>query len=312
MGIFAFLKPAKDRHLPISYRDFSPLLLTAALLFGAIASGFAQGQGRQDFSKVEIKDTPVAGQVHLLEGSGGNIGVLTGADGILIVDDEFLPLAEKIDAALSKLNSGKLEYVINTHIHGDHIGGNAYFGKKAKIVASENLRVRLAAQTNAVPEALPVVTFTHDTSIYFDGEQVRIIAFGPGHTDGDAAVYFSKSKVLHLGDQYVNGRFPFVDVANGGDVQGYLKNLDSVIAWLPSDAKIIPGHGPVGTVDDLKQFRGFIVESITVVQKDIAAGKTLDQVKTDADFLDKYKEWRNGGRWLEAVYKSLTAKGGAQ
>ena len=276
----------------------------------AVALAPAQ-QGRQDFSAVEIKDTPVAEQVHLFEGAGGNIGVLAGSDGILIVDDEFLPLAEKIDAALSKLNSGKLEYVLNTHIHGDHIGGNAYFGKKAKIIASEHLRSRLAAQTNVAPEALPTITFTHDTSLYFDGEQIRIIAFGPGHTDGDAAVYFAKSKVLHLGDQYVNGRFPFVDVANGGDVQGYLRNIDSVLAWLPADARIIPGHGSVGSVEDLKQFRNFVAESISVVQKDIAAGKTPDQVKTNSDFLGKYKQWRNGGRWLEAVYKSLTAKGSA-
>jgi len=267
----------------------------------------ASAQPRQDFSKVEIKEIPIAGNVYLLEGSGGNIGVSAGPDGLLTVDDEFLPLAEKIDAALGKLSDRPLQYVINTHIHGDHIGGNAYFGKKAKIIASANLRSRLAAQTNVAPSALPVITFTHDSSLYFNGDEIKIIAFGPGHTDGDAAIYFTGSKVLHLGDQFVNGRFPYVDVANGGDVKGYLNNLDAVLAWVPVDTKIIPGHGTVSSVTDLKQFRDFVAESIDVVQKDIKAGKTLDQAKANAESLEKYKQWRNGGRWLEAVYRSLNA-----
>jgi len=279
----------------------------AACLLAITFTANAQ-QGRQDFSKVEIKDTAVAGNVHLLEGAGGNIGASAGPDGILIVDDEFLPLAEKIDAALGKLSDKPLQYVINTHIHGDHTGGNPYFGKKAKIIASANLRARLAAQTNAVPSALPVITFSHDTSLYFNGEEIKIIAFGPGHTDGDAAVYFTGSKVLHLGDQFVNGRFPYVDVANGGDIKGYLNNIDSILAWVPADTKIIPGHGVVSSVEDLKKFRDFVAESIAVVQKDIAAGQPLDQIKADPDYLAKYKQWRNGGRWLEAVYKSLNAK----
>jgi len=286
-------------------------LATALLLSVAFAaSAQQQGQGRPDLSKIEIKDTPVAGNIHLLEGSGGNSSVSAGPDGTLIVDDEFLPLAEKIDAALGKLSDKPVQYVINTHIHGDHIGGNPYFGKKARIIASANLRTRLAAQTNTAPAALPVITFTHDTTLYFNGEEIKIIAFGPGHTDGDAAVYFTGSKVLSLGDQFVTGRFPYVDVGNGGDIKGFLKNIDDVLAWVPADTKIIPGHGVVSTVDDLKKFRAFVAESISVVQQDIASGKTLDQVKANQEFLDKYPEWRNGGRWLEAVYKSLPAKQG--
>jgi glyoxylase-like metal-dependent hydrolase (beta-lactamase superfamily II) len=279
--------------------------LAAIFLAGLTCTTLGQQQ-HPDYSKVEIKETPFSGHIHVLFGAGGNIGVSAGPDGLLIVDDEFLPLAKKINAALGKLSDQPLQYVINTHIHGDHTGGNPYFGKKAKIIASANLRARLAAQTNTVPAALPVITITHDTSLFFNGEEVRLIAFGPGHTDTDVAVYFTNEKVLHLGDQYVNGRFPYVDVGNGGNVKGYLQNLDAVLAWLPADAKIIPGHGEVASIDDLKQFRAFVAESIAVVQKDIADGKTLDQVKTDPEFLDKYKQWRNGGRWLEAVYKSLS------
>jgi cyclase len=281
-----------------------PRLASVLLLACAFT---ASGQGRMDYSKVEIKETPVAGNIHILQGAGGNIGVSAGPDGLLIVDDEFLPLAEKIDAALGKLSDLPLQYVVNTHIHGDHVGGNRYFGRKARIIATANLRTRLAAQTNSVPEALPVITFTHDTSLYFNGEEVRLIAFGPGHTDTDAAVYFTGEKVIHLGDQYVNGRFPWVDVANGGNVKGCLQNLDSVLAWLPEDARVIPGHGEVSSVADLRKFREFVAESISVVQHDLDAGKTLDQAKTNPEFLEKYKQWRNGGRWLEAVYKSLSA-----
>lgn len=293
--------------MPINPLSHTFARTLATVLVAGLAFTTLGQQQHQDYSKVEIKETPISGNIHVLLGAGGNIGVSAGPDGILIVDDEFLPLAEKIDAALGKLSDKPLQYVINTHIHGDHVGGNPYFGKKAKIIASANLRARLAAQTNTVPEALPVITITHDTSLYFNGEEVRLIAFGPGHTDTDTAVYFTNEKVLHLGDQYVNGRFPYVDVGNGGNVKGYLQNLDAVLAWLPADAKIIPGHGQVGSVDDLKQFRAFVAESIAVVQKDIADGKTLDQAKTDPDFLEKYKQWRNGGRWLEAVYKSLSA-----
>jgi len=281
-------------------------LLIVAL--GAVALTVSAQNQRQDFSKVEIKITPIAGNIHLLEGSGGNVTVSSGADGTLIVDTQFLPLAEKIDAALTALNPKPLQYVINTHVHGDHVGGNPYFGKKARIIATANLRQRLAAKTNAVPAELPVITFEQGLSLQFNGEEVRILAFQPGHTDGDAVVYFTKSKVLSFGDQFVNGRFPFVDIANGGNVKGYLKNIDSILAWLPADAKIVPGHGKLSSVADLKAERDFVAESIAVVEKDIAAGKTVDQIKANPEFLEKYKEWNNGGRWLEAVFKSLNAK----
>ncbi|HRI11939.1 MAG TPA: MBL fold metallo-hydrolase [Verrucomicrobiota bacterium] len=265
----------------------------------------------QDLSKVEITATPVAGNIQLLEGSGGNIGVSVGPDGLLIVDTQFLPLADKINAALKRLSPLPLQYVINTHIHGDHTGGNAYFGKQAHIIAHTNLRKRLAAKDGVKPEELPVITHEHGFSLFFNGEEIRILGFGPGHTDGDTAVYFTQSNVLQLGDQFVNGRFPYVDVVNGGDVRGLIKNLDSILAWLPADAKVIPGHGKVSTVADLRNFRETIAETVAYVEKGIAAGQTSEQIKADAP-LDKYKAWGAGPqaapRWFDAVYNSLGKK----
>lgn len=272
------------------------------------ASLNAQQGGQRDYSKVEITTTHIAGNVHVLEGAGGNIGVSSGPDGLLIVDDQFLPLAQKIEAALGALNTNRLQYVVNTHVHPDHTGGNAYFGRSARIIAHENLQKRLAAKTNAVPSEIPVITHAHGISLEFNGETVRILGFGPGHTDGDSAVYFTKAKVLHLGDQFVNGRFPYVDVVNGGDVKGLVRNLDSLLAWLPSDARIIPGHGKVTGVEDLKRFRDTIAETVSFVEKGIADGKSSEEIKAAAP-LEKYREWsagaQNAPRWFDAVYNSL-------
>ena len=289
-------------------------LLSGVAALGLLAAAFsihAQNRPQQDFSKVQITETPVAGSVHLMEGSGGNIGVSSGPDGLLIVDDQFLPLAAKIDDALTKLNTNGLRYVINTHVHGDHTGGNAHFGQRATILAHANLRKRLAAKTNAVPADLPVITYETGLTLYFNGEEVRLIGFGPGHTDGDTAVYFSQSKVLHLGDQFVNGRFPYVDVVNGGDVKGLIRNLDSILVWLPADTKIIPGHGKVSSVADLKRFRDTVAETVEFVEKGIAEGKTVEQIKDSAP-LERYRSWsagaQNAPRWFAAVYNSLTRK----
>lgn len=307
------MKPSRSQsHVPHACLRVGGLLALLTLVsLPAIAQQALPNRQPQDFSKVEITETPIAGSVHLLEGSGGNIGVSAGPDGLLIVDDQFLPLAEKIDAALAKLGTNGLQYVINTHIHGDHTGGNAYFGKKARIIAHANLRKRLAAKEGVKPEELPVITHEHGLTLYFNGEEIRVLGFGPGHTDGDSAVYFTKANVLQLGDQFVNGRFPFVDVVNGGDVKGLVKNLDSILVWLPADAKVIPGHGKVSTVADLRNFRDTVAETVGYVEKGIAAGQTSEQIKAAAP-LEKYKAWGAGPqaapRWFDAVYNSLTKK----
>ena len=275
-----------------------------------LATANAPAQPR-DFSKVEIKATAVAGNIHMLEGSGGNIGVSTGPDGVLIVDDQFAPLAEKIAAAIEKLDSGPIKFVLNTHWHGDHTGGNGYFGKKASIVAHANVRKRLADKSDTPKEALPVVTFGDSASVHFNGEEIRLIHLGPGHTDGDSIIHFTKSGVVHMGDLFFNERFPFVDLGSGGDVAGLLKNIEAALEKIPADAKIIPGHGALGTRADLEKYRDMLVETTGLVKKAIADGKSLADVKA-AGLPEKYKTWGSGfinaSRWLEISYNSLSKK----
>ncbi|HVG29307.1 MAG TPA: MBL fold metallo-hydrolase [Pyrinomonadaceae bacterium] len=292
--------------------------LAAACL--ALAAG---ARAQQDFSKVQMKATRAGGNVYMLEGAGGNIGVSVGSDGVLIVDDQFAPLAEKIRAAVKELNPGALRFVLNTHFHGDHTGANAAFGKESTIIAHDNVRKRLAAEQTVlggkVPaspkEALPVITYAQSVSIHFNDEEIRVIHFPHGHTDGDSVIFFTRSNVVHMGDDFFAGRFPFVDIGNGGDVLGLTKNVGDIIAQVPADVKLIPGHGPLSALDDLKSYHRMLLATTDIVRKQIAAGKTLEQIKA-AGLPDEWKAWGSGfintERWLETVHRSLTNQKGAQ
>lgn len=275
----------------------------------------------QDFSKVEIKAQKVAGNIYMLEGAGGNIGVSVGPDGILIVDDQFAPLADKIKAALKTLGEGKLKFVLNTHWHGDHSGGNAAFSPDAPVIAHDNVRKRMSTEqkselwkrtTPASPkEALPVITFGHSLSVHFNGEEIKVIHFPKGHTDGDSVIFFPTSNVIHMGDDFFAGRFPFVDLESGGSVEGLTKNIGDILGKLPADVKIIPGHGPVSTLADLKSYHRMLVETTDIVRKKIAAGKTMEQIKTEG-LAEEWTTWGSGfiktDLWLETIYRSLSAK----
>jgi glyoxylase-like metal-dependent hydrolase (beta-lactamase superfamily II) len=293
------------------------ILLSALLLLPGLA--FAQSQ---DFSKVQVKSQPVAGNVHMLEGAGGNIGVSVGPDGILIVDDQFAPLVPKIRAALGKLTKGKdktPEYVLNTHWHFDHTGGNADFGREGTIVAHTHVRTRLMNGQELVgmkippapKEALPVITYTQGMSLFFNGEEVQLTHLPSGHTDGDTLVYFTHSNVLHMGDQFTRDFFPFIDMESGGSLDGYMRNVERVLHTLPAGAKIIPGHGALATREDLERFSTMLRESVELVKGRIAAGKTLDQVKAEG-MPEKYKDWGSAfikqEQWLTMVHRSLTGK----
>jgi glyoxylase-like metal-dependent hydrolase (beta-lactamase superfamily II) len=296
------------------------LKTTLAICVLAIA-GTAPAQAQRDFSKVEIKTTKLAGSVSMLEGAGGNIGVSAGPDGILIVDDQFAPLSDKIRAALEKLGpGGRVRIVLNTHWHGDHTGGNAAFGRDGTIVAQENVRARLATGQKRddeviepVPrEALPIVTFADAVSVHFNGEEIRVVHYPRGHTDGDSVVFFTGSNVIHMGDLFFHTHgFPFVDLDSGGDVAGYAKDVEQVLSRIPPGAKIIPGHGGLATVDDLRTFHRMLVSSIDTVRAGIAKGWTLEQIKK-AGLPDEWKDWGAGflstDTWIEVVHRSLTQK----
>lgn len=293
----------------------SPVLAAALAL--AIAPAHAQGN---DFKDVTIKPSKAAGNVWVLQGAGGNIGVSAGADGLLIVDDQFAPLADKIRAALKGISpDGKLGFVINTHWHGDHTGGNAIFGKEATIIAQENVRKRLSTKqelpgrtTEAAPkEAWPIITFQDGVSVWFNGEEIQVVHVPKGHTDGDAIVFFKTSNVVHMGDQFFNGTFPFIDTASGGTVAGYIKNIADTIPKIPAGAVVIPGHGPVGNVDDLKKFLAVLTRSVDIVKAEVAKGMSLEEAKK-AGLPDEFKAYATDfvtiDRWVEMVYASLTGK----
>ncbi|NOT01853.1 MAG: MBL fold metallo-hydrolase [Phycisphaerales bacterium] len=284
-----------------------------ALLMFLSASALVRAQ---DLTDVKIVKHHVAGNIHMLEGRGGNIGVSVGNDGLLIIDDQFAPLAGRIRAALRELNPGELKFILNTHWHGDHTGGNVEFGPEAPIIAHTNVRKRLSTPqelfgrtVEPLPEVgLPVITFDASLSVHFNGEEIRAWHLPGGHTDGDIVVYFTSSNVLHTGDLFFNGMFPFVDLDHGGNVEGVARNVAMLIEKTPKDAKIIPGHGPIGSIDDLKRFQGMLVETSAMVRERIQAGKSLDEVKT-AGLPAQWDSWGTGfiktDQWLELTYKSL-------
>ena len=290
-------------------------LMYFGLLICLAAVPVAQAQD-DDFSKVEVKATKVAGNVYMLVGAGGNIGVSVGADGILIVDDQFAPLADKIRAALRSLGEGKLKFVLNTHWHGDHTGGNSRFSPEAPVIAQTNVRKRLSTEQKVMgetvkpspKEALPVITFDEALSVHFNGEEIRVIHFPHGHTDGDSVIFFTGSNVVHMGDDFFAGMFPFVDLDSGGDVEGVTKNVAEIIAKLPAGVKIIPGHGTLSTIDDLRLYHRMLVETTDIVRKRMAAGKTLAQIKAEG-LPAEWKSWGNGfintERWIEIIHRSL-------
>ena len=268
----------------------------------------------QDLSKVEIKSEQVAPGVAVLFGAGGNIGVSYGEDGTILIDDQFAPLTEKIQTAVSTLGAQPVKFLVNTHWHYDHTGGNENLGKAgAVIMAHDNVRVRMAAgqgdQKPSAKVALPVVTYADGLKLHLNGEEVRVIHMPAGHTDGDSIVHWTKSNVIHMGDLFfLRMSFPFVDASSGGNVRGVIAAADKVLAMADDQTKIIPGHGAVATKADLKQYRDMVAEIVAKVETSAKAGKTLEQIKAER-LADGYGVKADGfitaDRFVETVYNMV-------
>jgi len=300
-----------------------------AAVVAALACGRVAAQGTPDWSKVQIKATRVSGNIYMLEGQGGNIAASIGEDGIVIVDDQFAPLAEKIQAALKelKITDKPVRFVINTHYHGDHAGGNAPFSNAGStLIAQDNVRKRLASggvsgnggslkieNKAAEKAALPVITFEHDVTVHLNGEDIRALHFPSGHTDGDSIIFFPKNNVVHMGDDFVRYGFPFIDVASGGSVQGMISAMEKATAQLPADVKVIPGHGALSNLDDVRAFTAMLKETSAAVQKALDEHKTLEQMK-QAKILAPWSKWNgdfvNEDAFVETLYNSLTGHTG--
>ncbi|MBW3671984.1 MAG: MBL fold metallo-hydrolase [Acidobacteria bacterium] len=271
--------------------------------------------GQQDLSEVEIKANKVGGNVYMLTGAGGNLGASVGEDGIILIDDQYAPLAPRIRAALSELSERDVLYVLNTHWHGDHTGGNEFFGEIAPVVSHHNVRKRLAegsAARNIEPapaEALPVLTFGDDLTLHFNGEEIRAIHLPHGHTDGDIVIWFPESNVIHMGDHYFNGIFPFIDLASGGSVRGMIRNVASVIEMVPAGAQVIPGHGKLSNIAELKSYLSMLEETSAVVSRAIDEGMAIEQMK-EAGLLAKWDDWSwnfiTTDRYLQTLVDDLS------
>jgi len=302
--------------------------IAAVLVWTLMACAVVRAQ-EQDFSKVQIKVTKVAGNIYMLEGAGGNIAASVGEDGIVIVDDQYAPLADKIQAALKdlKITDKPVRFVINTHYHGDHTGGNEPFANTGStVIAQDNVRKRLetggvagnggSLKMEAKPAskgALPIITFEHDVTVHLNGEDIRALHFPAGHTDGDAVIFFPKNNVVHMGDDFVRYGFPFIDVASGGSVQGMIAAMDKVSGQLPADVKVIPGHGGLSNLDDVRAFVTMLKETSAVVQKGIDQHRTVAQMQQEK-ILEPWKKWSGGfinsDQFIETLYNSLTGKPG--
>ena len=295
--------------------------LTVIFTALAISAAVAFAQGPPDFSKVEIKATKIASNFYTLDGQGGTIGVLAGPDGVFMVDTQFAPLSDKIAAAVRQITPNPIKFVVNTHVHGDHTGGDENFGKMgATIIAREELRRRLAhpnPQANGQPgmpmpaAGLPKQTYRGVMTMHMNGEEIQLIAIPRAHTDGDTLVYFPGLDILMTGDFYRSVQYPNVDRNNGGSVQGMIDGLGAVIARCGPNTKVIPGHGPIVGRDAVTAHRDVMLAVRERVSKLLDQGKSEQEVmaaKVTADLDGRLQQvGTTGDRFIGQVYNDLKA-----
>jgi glyoxylase-like metal-dependent hydrolase (beta-lactamase superfamily II) len=290
-----------------------PVALVLAVLTLDVALASAQ---QRDFSKVEIKTTQLAEDVYMLQGAGGNIGVCAGPEGVLVIDDQFAPLTDKIMAAIKAISDKPVRFLFNTHFHGDHTGGNENFGKAGvAIIAHDNVRKRMSVeQYNAIfdrktppaPDvALPIVTFNDSVTFHIGGEEITCFHVPNAHTDGDAIVWFPKDNVVHMGDCMFNGFYPVLDVSGGGSIAGMIAAAERMLKVINADTKVIPGHGPLASRKDLEAFRDMMTTAQKRVKDMIAQKKSLDDIQKAKPLADLDPVWGKGSITQEIFLKEL-------
>ena len=298
-------------------RFAAPATLAA---FALAASTAAQPP---DWSKIPVERVPVSGHLSMLTGAGGNIGVSMGKDGAFLVDDQYAPVSEKVKAAIAAIGPHPLRFVINTHWHGDHTGGNEAMGAAgALLVAHDNVRRRMSAEQfssffkdatpPSAPGALPVVTFNDTVTFHINGDELHVFHVPNAHTDGDAVIHFRKADAIHMGDTFFNGMYPFIDVDSGGSLAGNIAAVDRVLGMMGPSTKIIPGHGPLATRGDLEAYRAVLVALRDRVGALVKAGKTYEEIKAAAPMKEFDAKWGAGfikpDQILGLAYMDLSKK----
>lgn len=279
--------------------------IRACSLLGALlVCGGASAQ-EQDWDAVALTIHHVAGGVYYLEGQGGNIGLSVGDDGIVMIDDQFAPLTERILATIAELDDGEIRFLINTHRHGDHMGGNENLGKMGiTILANDRVRVRLVAD-NLPAAALPILTYSDTTTVHLNDEEVHVFTVPPAHTDGDSFIHFRGANVLHLGDVFRTNNFPYIDVSNGGTLKGTLEALAIAIGMAGPDTLIIPGHGQVSTREDVVEFRDMTLLIAERVEKLVREGASYEDVLAAGTTAEFEERWGDPERFLGGLYPEV-------
>lgn len=293
---------------------------SATVLIAALACLASRAAAQTNLDTVQVRSQLVAPGVYVLQGAGGNIGLAVGEDAVFVVDDQYAPLTPRILEAVARITPRPVRFVVNTHWHFDHTGGNENMGKAgALIMAHENVRLRLTTgglieavnrtEPPAAPGALPVVTFTDAVTFHINGDSLRVWHVPPAHTDGDAIVHFTKANVVHTGDVFVSAGLPFVDLSSGGSIHGVIATAEQVLAVSDEQTRIIPGHGPVATRQRLQAWRDMLVALRERMRAEVAAGRTLEQVLAANISAPYASEFPSGhDRFVRLLYQELSRR----